>query len=934
MKKLVCSIFICAGALMYAQQGSLSGNINDDSRIALPGARITLEPGNIYTTSDNEGNFVFLNVPPGEYILKVNYIGYGVREYPITVVTDKNTTQNIIFNKGEKTIKEVVITGGGLKSQARALNSQRNGSNIGNVISSDQVGKFPDANIGDALKRVPGITMQNDQGEARNIIVRGLAPELNAVTLNGNRIPSAEGGNRNVQMDLIPSDMIQLIQVNKTLTSDQDADAIGGSVNLVTRSASNNERVSLTTGMGYNSIREKGLHNFSGIYSNRIFNKKLGVVLNTSYQNNNYGSDNVEAEWKKDKAGNVYISEMDIRKYDVRRERKSFGADLDYKFNAKNKLRFSAMYNWRDDWENRYRMRINKIKPIYANETIIEGYKGRINRQTKGGINNDRVKSGRLEEQTVQTYSFKGDHLLGTKVDFEWGASYSKAQEKRPHERYINFRAKNVEFDKDFDSEKQPLLHPINDVPLDSYSFDELSEQNQFTFEEEWTGKVKFRVPFSIIDGEKGRFRFGGKARIKYKKRDNDFTLFEFNDGSVDNLADATTAFFSGKNWSPNSKYVPGYFASNTYLGGLDLYGSKFDSKDAPEEYLSSNYNAKERIYAGYVRYDQDINDKLSFIAGFRLENTETEYTGNIVENEKDWVGNRTEKNNYINYLPHLSLKYKINSKFIVRTAYTTSIARPAYFKISPYLNIISDEEQISVGNPNLKSSYAHNFDLMGEYYFKTVGIFSIGGFYKNINDFIYTYRDSNYTKEKFSAEFPTIANPIGTTAFDYKQARNGESVKVYGFETALQRHLDFLPGALSNLGVYLNYTYTHSEAEGIKNGENKKRKGLTLPGTAPHMFNASLSWEDDKFSTRISLNHAAAYLDELGGEAFEDRYYDKQTFLDANASYAVKKWFRIFVEANNLTNQPLRYYQGEESRTMQMEYYKPRFTMGMKFDF
>ena len=106
------------------------------------------------------------------------------------------------------------------------------------------------------------------------------------------------------------------------------------------------------------------------------------------------------------------------------------------------------------------------------------------------------------------------------------------------------------------------------------------------------------------------------------------------------------------------------------------------------------------------------------------------------------------------------------------------------------------------------------------------------------------------------------------------------------------------------------------------------------LPGTAPHMFNASLAWENKKFSARISLNHAAAYLDELGADAFEDRYYDKQTFVDFNASYPIKEWMRFFVEANNLTNQPLRYYQGVKNRTAQMEYYMPRYTFGFKFDF
>lgn len=145
-----------------------------------------------------------------------------------------------------------MVTGFSLNSQAKALNTQRNKINVTNIVSTDQIGKFPDANIGDAMRRIPGITMQVDQGESRNIIVRGLAPQLNSVTLNGSRIPSAEGDNRNVQMDLIPSDMIQTIEVNKAVTPDMDGDALGGSVNLITRSSPQKFRLSATAGSGVN----------------------------------------------------------------------------------------------------------------------------------------------------------------------------------------------------------------------------------------------------------------------------------------------------------------------------------------------------------------------------------------------------------------------------------------------------------------------------------------------------------------------------------------------------------------------------------------------------------------------------------------------------------------------------------------------------------
>ncbi|MDY3548086.1 TonB-dependent receptor [Riemerella anatipestifer] len=928
-------LLISTAIFTKAQVGTLSGNINDDSKIALPGAQLVLTPGNYHTISDDNGNFIFLNVPEGKYTLSVDYIGYGERKYNITIGSNKNTYQNIIYDKKISNIKEVIVIGFSRQSQARALNKQRNNMNISNIVSSDQIGKFPDANIGDALKRIPGITMQNDQGEARNIIIRGLAPELNSVTLNGNRIPSAEGDNRNVQMDLIPSDMVQMIEVNKTLTPDQDADAIGGSVDLITKTASNKERFYFSTASGYSPIRDKALLSNNFLYSNRFFNGKLGWVLNGSYHNNDYGSDNVEAEWISDKKGREYISQMDIRKYDVKRERKSIGSDFDIKINPKNNIRLSAMYNWRDDWENRYRLRIKRIAPLENQQ----GFEGREERQTKGGILNRPNNGGRLERQIMQNYALKGDHILGNKIDLDWGISYAKAEEQRPDERYISFytdKKKMVKYGNDIGSDAEPLYTSSTPPSLSDYKFDKLSEQNSHTFEEETTGKLNLRFPFSIIENQKGRLRIGGKMRLKFKKRDGEYHTFTPVDNAMSSLSGANNIFFSGENWNPNSKYTPGYFASRDFLGGLDLNNPNlFNKKRNPSEYLTSNYNAKEDIYSGYIRWDQHLNEQISFILGVRIENTKTHYTGNIVQDENNLEGTRTVSNNYINYLPNASIKYTPTKNLVLRGAYTTAIARPNYYRLSPFVSVIPDDRDITAGNPNLKAAYAHNLDVMGEYYFKSVGLISIGGFYKKINHFIYDYRDSQYSYDKFSNDFPDITNQLNQTdIYTFIQSRNGDAVNVYGFEIAFQRQLDFLPGFLSNLGIYTNYTHTKSYAKGIYTDEGVMREGLMLPGTAPHMFNASLSWENKKFQTRVSFNHTSAYLDELGDNDFYDRYYDKQSFLDINATYAIKEWMRVFVEANNLTNQPLRYYQGISSRTMQMEYYRPRYTIGLKFDF
>lgn len=920
----------------YAQKkGIISGKITDvEGKISLPGAIVRLlNSNNRYTVSDYTGDYQFLNVPAGTYQMEVQYIGYQSKTQEITISEGKNTIANIALTTQTEDLKEVVVTGASLKGQARAINQQKNNRNITNVISSDQVGRFPDANIGDALKRVPGITMQNDQGEARNIIIRGLAPSLNSVTLNGDRIPSAEGDNRNVQMDLIPSDMIATIQVNKTLTPDMDADAIGGSVNLVTRATPNTERISATLAGGYGPIREKGNYTGGLVYGNRYLKSNFGMVLSGSYNVNNYGSDNIEASWVKDDFTNVYVEDAEIRRYDIQRIRRSFSAALDYKFNDNNILFANAIYNWRDDRENRFGAVYDGMEPEYTGE-IITGFTGSVVRQNKGGIGNNRNKDSRLEEQRVQNYALRGEHLLSAKLDLDWSVNYATAKEYAPNERYIEFEQEDVIFSQDLSNPRKPFIVPAGEDASES-ELASLTENTDNTHESELGAKINIRFPFSAVNGEKGRLRTGLRMRIKDKSRENIFYSYEsLNDLT---LADVPTSYYGGNGFNPGSQYVPGLFASASYVGSLDLNNpALFEGELDPSEYLAVNYKAKENIYAGYLRWDQDFNSKLSMIVGARVEHTAIEYTGNRVLDEEELEGTINTSNSYTNILPSLSFKYDANKDLVFRAALTTALARPDYYALAPYINNIAEDAEIEAGNPELKATYSYNFDLMGENYFKSVGLFSAGFFYKELDDFIYTYSNNQYTTADFAQDFPTQANPIPTGEnWSFIQSRNGDKVNVYGFEVAFQRQLDFLPTAfLKGFGVYANYTYTQSKAKGIADEDGNERKDVVLPGTAPHMLNGSLSWENSKFSARASANFTSDYLDELGSDDFNDSYYDKQFFLDMNASYKITKNIRIFAEANNITNQPLRYYQGITSRTKQLEYYQARYNLGLKLDF
>ncbi|MDO5972213.1 TonB-dependent receptor [Flavivirga aquimarina] len=918
----------------FSQSGNIQGKIIDENGLSIPFGNVLIESLNKGIISDFDGSFLMVDVPSGNQIIKVTYLGYADVEKEVTVEGGTTVKIDIILSPITQELDGVLITGYN-SGQAKALNSQKNKQNITNVVSTDQIGKFPDANIGDAVKRIPGITMQVDQGEARNIIIRGLAPQLNSVTLNGSRIPSAEGDNRNIQMDLIPSDMIQLIEVNKAVTPDMDADALGGSVNLVTRTSPNGFRVAATLGSGVNTITAKRIINGSFLIGNRTKNGKFGWMLSSSINDNDFGSDNVEAEWTDEfeffNGADVeevevkpYTNVFEQRTYLVQRIRRSFSANLDYAFNANNTIFLKTMYNWRDDRENRFRLEhgILDAEDIEVGDfTITNGVPTRFpveaKRQSKGGIDSNRNKNTRLEDQRMQNYSLGGDHLFG-KVKFDWLASFAKASEERLNERYIEYESEYIINNDNSDTEF-PLFTPedLGDAGLSNFELGEITEENQYTEEKDFNAFANFKLPVDFFNTGDGFIKFGGRLKTKDKIRDNNFFELDPLTSDFDDLTQLPLVDQTDEDYLAGSQYTAGSYVSPEYLGQLDLLNeSLFDISDEPSEYLRANYEVKETVYAAYAMANQKLTDKLSVLFGVRVESTKTEATGNEIEDEEDIIGTITEEKNYVNVLPGVHFKYNIGTSTVLRLAWTNTLARPNYEDIVPSIDVVADDKEIFLGNPELNATTAMNFDIMAEHYFKSIGIISGGVFHKNIKDFIYT----------FQFEDPG-------TGFDAFQPQNGDSASITGAEISFQRQLDFLPGFAKNFSLMLNYTYLTSNADGIRNEDGEERSDLDLPGTTPNMFNGSLGYSDKKLSLRLSANYSDAYIDEIGGSAFEDRYYDEQFLLDFNASYAFNKGFSIYFDLNNITDQPLRYFQGVKNRTMQVEYYGRRVTFGLKYD-
>ncbi len=919
------------------RDGAIHGRVIDNEKQTLPGASIFIEDLKTGVISDINGFYALPNLKPGTYTIKVTYVGYAPMEMKMTVSGGKTLEKDIVMNEGIE-LQQVEVKGA-FQGQRKAVNMQKNGMGVTNVVSADQVGKFPDSNIGDALKRINGINVQYDMGEARFGQVRGTSADLTSVTVNGNRIPSAEGDTRNVQLDLIPADMVQTIEVSKVVTSDMDGDAIGGAINLVTKNTPYKRVLNATAGSGYNWVVDKMQLNLGLTYGDRYFDDKLGVMLAASYQNAPGGADNVEFEYDVDDDGKVYLDKAEMRQYYVTRERQSYSLATDYEFNANHKVSFKGMYNRRSDWENRYRITYKKLNDAPSKQSIVL--------QTKGGLGDNR--NARLELQQTMDFTLDGEHTFG-RLNMDWAGSYSRATEDRPGERYFGVAMKGKKNEEYFSGLQFVNAGGRNPYPnkgigqLSDYdwSIDELTNSDQEISENEWKFRLNFELP--LHQGlYANKLRFGAKYTDKSKEKE--VHCFDY----IEPYEEAyEEAWMNQLNGQIRSGFMPeGNYPTNTsfitkeYLGSLTMNPTQAGAYERYEE-ASGNYKASEKITSAYLRFDQQLGSKLDMVLGLRMEHTALNYNGFnwAVDDLEDEQGRLEatgeQKNDYTNWLPSILMKYNATDDLKFRASFTKTLSRPKYSALVPCIHYNIAEEEARFGNANLKPTTSYNFDLSGEYYFESVGLVSLGFFYKNVKDVIADEKWKSTNDPNIPAG---LLNEDGEPVkYEITKPINAYDADLFGLEFAYQRDFGFIAQALKCIGFYGTYTYTHSSTKNHQFEHRTMEEGedIKMTGSPEHTANASLYFEKKGLNVRLSYNFASEFVDEFGTVASLDRYYDKVNYLDANASYTFGDKFKttFYVEANNLLNQPLRYYQGTKDRTMQAEYYGVRLNAGVKINF
>ncbi len=872
--------------------GVVVGIVVDASTSApLPGAVVTVENTRLSAAAGRNGQFEIAGVPAGAATLVVSYLGHESARSTVTVPPGQLLQVEVALQETLVVRETVTVSGTPVQEgQARALNRQRTAPNIVNVISADQIGQFPDANAAEAAQRVPGVTIERDQGEGRYVAIRGTEPRLNSMMINGERIPSPEGDIRAVALDVVPTDLLETIEVTKAVTPDMDADAIGGAVNLITRDAPDRPRVFGAVSGGYNRLMEDFAQSGFNATGGRRFNDgRVGLLVTGSAQAVNRGSDNIEPEYDD---GDLDV--LELRDYTVGRERYGLNGTFDYQLAPGNALTIRGIYNNFSDQEYR--------------------------RLVANAVGDDEIEwelKDRLEEQVIGSLAAAGRHLLRGGVLFDYTASFARSKEDEPGAYYTIFTQEDVDFDPNvtpgFIDPDDIQANPVN-LDVQSALFDEQSIEDNLTTDRDLVAAANLRIPLRTSASLAGSMKVGVKHRQKRKRRDNGTLIFE-TDADIF-MGDLLESGFNPRNFY-RGRYAFGPFFDPDAARALNGRAG-FESSTDLEADLA-DYDATENVTAGYAMADLAAGPRLTVLAGVRVETTGFDYTGyDLTFDEEGNFATLTEVSGtgrYTQVLPGAHLRYAITPDSNIRAAVTRTLARPNYYDLVPYQLVLEEDLEIERGNPMLQPSTSWNVDVLAERYFRSVGIVSGGFFYKSIADFIFPFR---FEESRSSDDYDVV------------EPRNGPTASVAGIELALQNQLRFLPAPFDGLGVYANYTFTDSDAE----LPDRTAERLQLPGQVRHSGNLAVWYEKAGFSTRMAVTFRNAFLAEVGGDADEDLFVDTHHQLDLSVSHAITPRIRLFADVLNLTNQPLRVYEATSDRPIQEEYYRWWMMFGARFGF
>ncbi len=919
-----------------ALAGEIAGVVVDESdTIALQSANVRIVELDRQTVTGRDGAFRFGDVPAGSYTLQASYVGVPAETIALNVPATGSVKAD--FALGGDNAAQMLVVGQGA-NQASALSRKRASDVVSDVVTRDAIGQFPDQNVAESLRRLPGVNVLNDQGEGRFVSVRGLDPELISSSVNGVRLPSPEGDVRSVALDVISSDIIESIEVKKSLTPDMDADTIGASIDIETTRAFDRRRDLLTVKLegSYNDYSGQVTPKGSVDFSTRV-SDWLGISGGASYYQRKFETDNVEADGWDDDDGLIFPEEVNYRDYDVERERISANLNFDVRASDSTTLYARGIYSQFDDQEFR------RETSFKFNESPSEGSGTSIGFSDEDGeIELQRSIKDRFETQKVRSVVVGGETILdGWRA--EYSASWAKSSEYEngsidPANFERSFEGDGVNIGWDFSDPRVPaysvsgntadFLDPAG-YALDDITLTALSDSQ----DEEYAAKFDLAREFAM-DGGTFTVQGGAKGRWRQKSYNLNAEYWENEDLTLADVLGAQTYRITDI-WPVASHHgASDFFFANRDAFELNPVDTAFDS--AVEDYA-----VDEDIMAGYLlgRWD---GGPLTVIGGVRYEHTKNRITGNdvlLVEEGGQLPGGAGEagedtvivaptlvERDYGHWLPSLNIRWEAADDFVFRLAGYRSLVRPKLSKLAPRFIVEQNddgEREGEFGNPDLKPFEAWNLDASAEYYLSSNGAITAAVFYKDVKNFIVdTYREDGTYR---GIAFDEATVPI-----------NGESAEIYGFELGYSQAFTMLPAPFDGLLLQANYTYTDATGMVPTDGDPDDLRQINLPATAKHTGNIALGYDKGPISFRLSGTYRDKYLDELGDVAEEDRIVDNHFQLDLSAKYRLTDNVQIFYEWVNINNAKYYAYNtyGGRQNLLQYEEYNWTMKFGAKVNF
>ncbi|WP_168694279.1 TonB-dependent receptor [Sphingomonas flavalba] len=818
--------------------------------------------------------------------------------------------------QGGGTPDDIVVTGRRAADRA-AIEEKRLSDNQVDAVRGDDVGRLPDQNVAEAVRRLPGLSVANDQGEGRYLTVRGVGPELLNVTLNGQTAPAPEPDGRQVKLDDIPSALIGSVTVVKTLTPDLDANAIAGQANIQTLTAFDRGKTFVTgkAAVGYYQANHKKPYEVD-LTAGALFgaNKDFGAVLSFSRSDRKLWADNVGASenWV-DVNGHVIPDEFSIRRYATHRTRTGAVANFDWRpsTDVKTFLRFT--YSKYEDSESRQhfgaQLPVDDPAEI-TNQTATSG-------DYANGSADRRVRT-RQEATSSFSGSAGGEFMFGdSQLNVE--GTYSRAKKRDPHRDEWTFKAKKIGGSYDFDD------YMVDVSPLDAaydpskFTASKAKYESRLALENLYQARVDFRTPLEI--GDSAYFKTGAKYVDRRKSNDKENRAYS-------TKGPMTIADVLGADVGNIYKGTAYPFGQGIDAAAADAYLAahqgefKIDDESSLSDSLAGDYRIRERVLAGYVMASAKFG-AFTIVPGVRMEHTRGRFAGKTITDAStfdqgfDSFGRRS----YTDFFPGINLRFDPAPGLTMRGAVTRAIGRPNYEDIAPYVLVNVGDREVSLGNPDLKPLYATNFDAAVEYYIGKQGILSAAFFHKRIENPIFltgtTVLGGTYAGQTLPTAFVT-------------QPQNADDARVTGLELNAQMELSFLPSPLDGFSVGASMTFVKSRATGIPGRTDSVR----LANQSNRVASAQLTYEKYGISARVAYTYRSRYLDTVGETRDGDQYVDNFNQFDARIGYAITPNFNIFVEGANLNDEPQRRFIGIPRHLVEIERYGWSAKTGIQLNF